>query len=126
MNRRSLLALMGGAVTVPSIGVKAAASALGVETALLSGALDGPEPGAYATGLNSNGWWGSPLQMALDARESTNHDMANGNAYPHMKSWGRGFRTSVVELDNLILMMYRQKMREDADFRERVLAAFGV
>lgn len=127
MNRRSLLALLGGAVAVPSVGVKAAASALGVETALIAGALNGPEPsGLASTGLNGGGWWGSPLQMALDARERTNHDMTHGHAYPHMKSWGHGFRTSAVERDNLILMMYRQKMQEDEGFRHKVLAALGL
>lgn len=121
MNRRSLLTLLGGAAAMPSVGVKAAAEALGVSNVvgIGSGAVAGCAPAA-------GGWWGSPLQIALDAKERASYDLREGRAYPHMKSWGYAFRSSVVERDHLLLMTYRQKMQEDASFREKMLAALGV
>lgn len=123
MNRRSLLALLGGATALPSVGVKAAAEALGVSNVvgLGSGAV---EVAGLTPGLA--GWWGSPLQIALDAKERAVHDLQHGLAYPHMKSWGHGFRSSVVEKDHVLLLTYRQKMQEDASFRERIFAALRV
>jgi len=123
MNRRSLLALLGGASVMPAVGVKAAASALGVETALLAGSGNVEVAGCAPS---AGGWWGSPLQIALDARERVHHDMAHSKPYPHMKSWGHGFRQMVAERDTTILMAYRQKMQEDSEFRDRVFAALGV
>jgi hypothetical protein len=123
MNRRGLLALLGGAVAAPSVGVKAAAEALGVSNVvgLGSGSLEN-----VACAPSSGGWWNSPPQIALDAKERATQDMHHGRAYPHMKSWGHGFRSSVVERDHLLLMTYRQKMQEDASFREKIFAALGV
>ena len=123
MNRRSILALLGGAAAMPAVGVKAAASALGVETALLAGSGNVEVAGCAPS---AGGWWGSPLQIALDARERVHHDMAHSKPYPHMRSWGHGFRRMVAERDAAILMTYRQKMQEDAEFRDRVLAALGL
>jgi len=123
MNRRSLIALLGGAVAVPSVGVKAAAEALGVSNVVALGSGSAEVAGCAPS---SGGWWGSPLQIALDAKERAAHDLHQGRAYPHMKSWGHAFRSSVVERDHLLLMTYRQKMQEDASFREKMLAALGV
>lgn len=123
LNRRAILALFGGAAVAPAVGAKTAASALGLETALVAGSginvLGAPAP-------MHDSWWGSPLQISMDARERTMSEMAHSTPYPHMKSWGRGFRMMVSDKDNRILMMYRQKMHEDASFREKVLAALGV
>lgn len=124
MNRRGILALLGGAAVMPGVGVKAAAEALGVSNVVGLGSGSAEVAGCGAP--TSGGWWGSPLQIALDAKERASHDLQHGRAYPHMKSWGHAFRSSAVERDHLVLMAYRQKMQEDADFRERVLAAFGV
>lgn len=108
---------------MPVVGVKAAASALGVDTALVagSGALEAcaPRPGRDA-------WWGSSLQIAFDAKERAGYQMREGRAYPHMKSWGHAFRQAAVERDELIMIAYRQKMQDDQSFREKVLAALGV
>lgn len=123
MNRRSILALLGGAAVMPAVGVKAAASALGVETALLAG---GGNVEVAGCAPSAGGWWGTPLQIALDAKERVHHDMAHSKPYPHMKSWGHGFRQMVAERDTTILMAYRQKMQEDSEFRDRVLAALGL
>lgn len=123
MNRRSILALLGGAAVVPAVGVKAAASALGVETALLAGSGN-VEIAECAP--SAGGWWGSPLQIAIEARERVHNEMVHGKPYPHMKSWGHGFRRMVAERDAAILMAYRQKMQEDSDFRDRVFAALGL
>jgi hypothetical protein len=123
MNRRSLLALLGGAVVSPSVGVKAAASALGMTDAL---ALNGPKEVAHGiacSGPHSSSFWGSPLQIAFDAKEQARHHIGHGHAYPHMKSWGHGFRTMVVERDFYLQNLYRHKMQEDAGFREKVLSA---
>lgn len=120
MNRRSLLSLLGGAVAMPSVGVKSAATALGIEPAALtlSEVLEGAK-----TGPAVNGWWGSPMQIAFDAKERTRYEAQHGVAYPHMKSWGHGFRIMQAERDNLILQVYRQKMEADTAFRDKVLAA---
>jgi len=123
MNRRGLLALLGGAVAMPAVGVKSAAAALGVPNVLNVEATSA-EVGGLTPSLG--GWWGSPLQIALDAKEASAREVQAGHAYPHMKSWGHAFRSMVVERDHLVLMTYRQKMQEDADFRAKVLAALGV
>jgi hypothetical protein len=123
MNRRGILALLGGAVAMPAVGVKAAADTLGVSNVVGLGS-SGAEVAGCAP--SSGGWYGSPLQIAFDAKERAQYDLREGRAYPHMKSWGHAFRSSAVERDHLILMTYRQKMQEDSDFREKVLAALGV
>ncbi|UXO93804.1 hypothetical protein Pan1_89 [Pseudanabaena phage Pan1] len=126
MNRRSLLALLGSATLTPSVSVKAAAEALGVSEAMsLSSGLGNVEVAGIAPGSHGS-WWGSPMQIMLDARERTQHEMANAKPYPHMKSWGHGFRSMVAQRDNLIMMAYRQKMQEDMEFRERVFRQLGV
>lgn len=120
MNRRSLLGLLGGAVAMPSVGAKSAAAALGIDAAALapSEVLEGAKLGPAV-----NGWWGSPMQIAFDAKERTRYEAQHGAAYPHMKSWGHGFRIMQADRDNLILQMYRQKMESDTAFRDKVLAA---
>jgi hypothetical protein len=124
MNRRGILALLGGAAAMPAVGVKAAASGLGLETALVAGS---GVPELVAGGAPpSNGWWGSPLQIAFDVKERVGYKMERGDAYPHMKSWGRGFRQMAVERDEMILAVYRRKMENDAAFYEKVMAAFGA
>lgn len=123
IGRRSILALLGGGAVMPAVGVKAAASALGVETAFVPDCSTGEIAGCAP---KASGWWGSPLQIALDARERVHHEMVNSKPYPHMKSWGHGFRQMVAERDAAILMAYRQKMQEDSEFRDRVLAALGI
>ena len=123
MNRRSLLALIGGAAAVPSVGVKAAAQALGVSNVVGIGSGVAELTGTLA---DTGDWWGSPVQLAFDAKERAAHDLLQGRSYPHMKSWGHSFRSSVVEKDHLILMAYRQKLQGDDAFREKVFAALGV
>jgi hypothetical protein len=122
MNRRGILALLGGAVAMPSAGLKAAAETLGVSNVIGVGSGVNEVVGCAP----SVGWWNSPLQMSLDAKERANHDMRAGTPYPHMKSWGHAFRSSVVERDHQILLVYRQKMQEDSEFREKVFMALGV
>jgi hypothetical protein len=122
MNRRGILALLGGAAAMPTVGLKSAASALGMETALVagsSGEMVVPAP------PSSEGWWGSGLQMAFDAKERAECAMRENRVYPHMKSWGHGFRQMAAERDAMIMIAYRQKMQDDQSFREKVLAAFG-
>lgn len=125
MNRRNLLALFGGAVAAPSVGVKAAASALGVSDAVGIGSVNtlGCEP----CGASSfDGWWESPIRMAFDARRGAEHSVNAGQAYPHMKSWGRAFRISAVQRDHYLMEMYQHKMSHDEMFRKAAMAAFGV
>lgn len=123
MNRRGILALLGGAAAMPTVGVKAAASTLGVGQSLVAGSGAATIAGAPTP---RSGWWGSPLQIAFDAKERAAYRLDRHDAYPHMKSWGRAFRQSAVERDELIMTMYRRKMEEDHDFRDKVLSALGM
>jgi hypothetical protein len=123
LNRRGLLALLGGAVAMPSVGVKTAASTLGLDAAIGVGSTD---LGSPASPASASGWWGSPLQIAFDAKERASYRMERGQAYPHMKSWGHAFRQSAVERDEQIMLLYRRKMEDDQLFREKVLGVMGV
>lgn len=126
MDRRSILRLLGGAAAVPSVGVKAAAAALGVETAIVSGSATLPDVLPQG-GSNRNPWWGSPLSISLGAREDVDHWMRAGHLpYPHMKSWGHGFRSIVAQRDQTIMVLYRRKMEDDHDFRRSVFKALGL
>lgn len=66
------------------------------------------------------------MQIAFDAKERASYRLERGDAYPHMKSWGRAFRLSAIERDELIMATYRRKMEDDESFRETVLSALGV
>lgn len=123
MNRRGLLALLGGAAAMPSVGVNAAASALGIGSGPIGPDLIAGEGGNIP---GSNGWWGSPLQIAFDAKERASYRLERGDGYPHMKSWGRAFRQSQVERDELLMSMYRRKMESDASFYGAVMSTLGV
>lgn len=124
MNRRSLLALLGGAAAAPVMGAKAAASGLGLDAATISGA-SAHELVAGIAGP-SNGWWGSPLQAAFDAKERASYRLDRGDGFPHMKSWGRAFRLSQVEREEVLLSLYRRKMESDAAFFEKAMASIGL
>lgn len=123
MNRRSILQLLGASAIAPQTGVKAAASALGVSTAVAAPLLAeniGAPP-------SDDGWWDSPLQLAFEIKErSESREAYHGVPYPHMKSWGRGFRNMVAEHDAYILALYKHKMRRDEAFRARVISALGL
>ena len=124
MDRRSILRLLGGAAVVPSVGVKTAAAALGVDTAIVAGASGLVEP--YGVPSPADGWWRSPLAISLNAKDDVDRAMASGQKpYPHMKSWGYGFRTMAAHHDQMILALYRAKMDADHAFRNRALRAFG-
>jgi len=125
MNRRNLLALFGGALAAPSVGVKAAAEALGVSDAfnISSGSVGMPEPCGPST---YDDYWDSPLRMSLDAGRRAEHEVNSGQGYPHMKSWGRAFRMSAVQRDHYLMELYQHKMARDEKFRNTVLAALGV
>jgi hypothetical protein len=125
MDRRSILRLLGGAAVVPSVGVKTAAAALGVDTAIVARATGLAEP--YGVPSPAEGWWRSPLAISLNAKDDVDRAMASGQRpYPHMRSWGHGFRTMAAQRDQMILSLYRAKMDEDHAFRNRVFKAFGL
>jgi hypothetical protein len=125
MNRRNLLALFGGAVAAPSVGVKAAAEALGVSDAFSIGS--GNSESVEACGPSTyDDYWDSPLRMSLDASRRAEHEVNSGQGYPHMKSWGRAFRMSAVQRDHYLIEMYQHKMSRDEKFRNAVLTALGV
>lgn len=129
MNRRSLLALLGAATVAPGgAGIKEAAAALGLKDAqvLGSGLSTAEVAGACSASPHIPSWWGSPLQIMLEAKERTVHEMTMGKPYPHMKSWGHAFRSMAAERDNVIRMAYRQRMGDDYDFRERAFQMLGI
>ena len=66
------------------------------------------------------------MQLAFDAKERASYRLDRGDAYPHMKSWGRAFRQSQVEREELIMATYRRRMENDASFHEKVMAALGM
>ncbi len=125
MDRRSILRFLGASAVAPSVGVKAAASALGVETAIVSGSAALPDVLPQEPGGNL--WWRSPLSISFGAREDVDHWMRAGHLpYPHMKSWGHGFRSIVAQRDQTIMVLYRRKMEDDHDFRRSVFKALGL
>lgn len=123
MNRRALLKLLGGAVALPSVGVKTAASALGIPAAMAATpeTYDAISSGACAPVFNSHGWWGSAAETSLHARRAGRERVASGDAYPHMKSWGRGFRTIITEQDERIHALFIRRMERDSDFASKML-----
>jgi hypothetical protein len=122
MNRRGILQAALGMVALPAAGPKAAAAMLGV-------GLNTNDPMPIETvndvGPSTEGsYWGSPLQIAMDTKRDARHRLHEGE-YAHMKSWGRGFRLSVIEREQQALRIVEHKMQRDTDFAAKIFRALG-
>jgi hypothetical protein len=118
MNRRGILQAALGMVALPAAGPKAAAAMLGV-------GLNTNDPMPIETvGPPTEAYWGSPIQLAMDAKRDARHRLHEGE-YAHMKSWGRGFRLSVIEREQQVLRIVEHKMQRDTDFAAKIFRALG-
>lgn len=129
MDRRGLLKFVLGATAAPLLGPKAAAHALGVSLAtnaapILDAAQSSTGLGPASPSIGT--YWGSPLQMSIDARRAARYEAGqNIGRYAHFKSWGPAFREAVIAREELAVELLRRKMERDESFAERALAAFG-
>ncbi len=120
MNRRGILALFGGAVAMPAVGAKAAAQSMGIDLAVgnvLAGSTEGLCPPVDISG----GWWGSAPNIAFEVKSAARE--YERNRYDHMKSWGRGFRQSVIEREIMAERLFRSKCERDEAFVTKVFGA---
>lgn len=130
MDRRGILKLLVGSAAAPMLGAKAAASALGVSLATnavpIMEAAGGYEVADLCTAGRAQ-YYGSPFQLAFDARRAARYEAAQGTGrYAHFKSWGPAFREAVIAREELSLEMLRRKMEAEEGFAEKVLTALGV
>jgi len=118
MNRRSILALLGMAASAPAtgpiMGAKTAAAAIGMSLAanepIAQGAPSGP------------GFWDSPVARRLDATASAREAVHRGDRYGHMKSWGAGFRHSVITREIIAEREFVNRLQSDQELLARVSA----
>ena len=130
MDRRGLLKALLGATVAPLLGPKAAAQALGVSLAtnaapildVVSGS-DHIEAG-MPNPIGGRPWWGSPMQIAFDARRAARYEQ-NGR-YAHFKSWGPAFREAVIAREELAMQLMQRKCEAEAGFYGKVVKAFGI
>lgn len=126
INRRSILALIGGAAATPAAaGVREASKILGIDPSL-NGPMPQTEGNVCSTGgadpcSVGNDWWGSSLQIAMDARRMAFHETGTADRYSHMKSWSPAFKRSVVAREIQIEQLFEAKCRRDQEFVKRIL-----
>jgi hypothetical protein len=115
MNRRGILALLGGAIAAPSVvGAKTASAVLDVNP-------HSPSPMpleqiGIGNAPTTNTFWGSPAQIAIDASREARHEIAQNTRYAHMKSWGPAFRHTVISRERQIERLLEEKLRTDEAF----------
>lgn len=123
MNRRGLLALLGGAVALPSpMGAKAAAQILGIDP-LPPAPMPIDQICEASTGPSNGHFWGSDAQISLDARRQAHYETTKHDRYGHMKSWSTAFKRSVVQREIQIEKMLEYRLQSDSAFLQRVLEA---
>jgi len=123
MNRRGILALLGGAVAMPgAVGAKTAAAIMGIDPHSPSPMPATQVVEARCAGPISGSFWGTPTQIAFQAGQSARHEAAtDANRYSHMKSWGPAFRRSVIAREMQVEIMFEHKCREDSEFFAKVI-----
>jgi hypothetical protein len=119
MRRRGFLSLLGMSAAVPAIGVKAAASHIGLPLAAVTPT---PEALGVEVAANVSGWWGSPTQLVFEARAQARYPEAL-RRFDHMKSWGHGFREIMTAREIAAERLMQRFMDDDEKFRAKVLAA---
>lgn len=120
MNRRGLLSLLGGAAAMPTVGVKTAADALGIDMA-----MNAPMPvdQVGCEPVPSAGWWGSPAQIAFEAKREA--DYQQSNKYAHMKSWSASYRRAVVAREIQVERIFQRKMEVEESYFQAVARKMG-
>ena len=128
MDRRGLLKALLGATAAPLIGPKAAAKALGVSLATnatpIADVVQGPGNIMSGGGMSAPRWWGSPMQITLEARRAARHE-AN-TRYAHFKSWGPAFRESVIVREEVAMLLIERQCQQDDGFFDKVVTLLGV
>lgn len=111
----------GAAVTPPSVGIKAAAAALGVSTA-----QSAIEIGEAATGIGlvaDDDW------MLINRIESIHYSRQKPERHmpPHiasMRSWSPVYKAMIAGREDAIMQTYLEKLRQDKTFMDRVKSTF--
>jgi hypothetical protein len=122
MNRRSILAAIMGAAAAPQVvTAKIASEITGIS---LNPMPDGESLMAQGIGPTPSSWWGSPVQIAMEAKQSAER-YRNEELPPHircMKSWSASYKATVFARELAAFEKFRREMQSSDDAMERIMA----
>ena len=122
MNRRSILAAIMGAAAAPqAVSAKIASDITGIS---LNPMPDGESLMNVPVGTTPSSWWGSPVQIAMEAKQTAER-YPNEELPPHiraMKSWSPSYKATVLARELAALETFRREMQSSEDAMERIMA----
>lgn len=129
MNRRSILkAAFGIAATPATVSVKAAAAAIGADTALAAGCESVSVCGGLKDVTVSREYaiWRAIDQMRDRARYASTPERHLPPRIAAMRSWSPVYKASVFAREQAILDAYYRKVNEDDAFAEALFESIGL